>query len=283
MQSTNASGSSAPLAMALADSFPTRPLRVARTGAPSPALMLVLGLLMVAGAIATLAGGVVNVLPDLAVRANPMTVQTSTADGSCETKRVVFTSCSVVLSYEVAGIPHEVQREYVWIGTAQEYSTEVMVAADRPELATASVALDKLTNRVLSILAGFAVFLGIGLATLRQWRIVRTVRVRYAKQTAQPLTPVVVDLGTVKDVRLRGRLHEFTVQVDGKSRKRAQLLSKAEGGAPFLVAPGRALAVRAAGAEAHPVLLDAGLTRLDLTDDERARLLTPSRPAAPTP
>jgi hypothetical protein len=242
--------------------------------------MLVLGLLMVAGAVATLVGGAVNVLPDLAVRANPLTVQAASADGSCETKRAVFTSCSVVLAYEVAGTSHQVQRDYVWIGTAEEYATEVMVAADRPELATASVALDKLTNRVLSILAGFALFLGIGLATLRQWRLARAVRVRYAKKTAQPLAPVVVTLGTVKDVRLRGRLHEYTVEVKGKTRKRAQLLSKAEGAAPFMVAPGRALAVHAAGAEAHPVLLDAGLTRLDLTDEERQALLTPSQPAA---
>ena len=256
---------------------------MARTGAPPPILMFVLGLLMVAGAVATLAGGVVNVLPDLAVRANPLMVQTASADGSCETKRVVFTSCSVVLSYDVAGTSYEVERDYVWIGTAQEYSTDVMVAADRPELATASVALDKLTNRVLSILAGFALFLGIGIATLRQWRLARVVRVRYAKKTAQPLTPVVVSLAGVKDVRLRGRLYEFIVTADGKSRKRSQLLSKSEGAAPFLVAPDRALAVYAAGVEAHPVLLDSGLTRLDLTDDERAQILTPSQPAPSAP
>jgi hypothetical protein len=242
--------------------------------------MLLLGLLMVAGAVGALVGGAVNVLPDLTIRANPMVVTASTVDGTCETKRFVFTSCSAVLTYDVGGTSHEVQRDYLWVGTAQDYAVDVVVAADQPELATVSVALDRIWNRIFSVLALFALLLGLGVAALRQWRVARAARRRYHSGTAQQLFPVGVQLLDVRDVRLRGRTYKFSAASDGKRPKREQLLTKTEG-EPFRLGPNRALAVHAEGGEAHPVLLDAGLTRLDLSDEERAALL--ASVSAPTP
>ena len=269
--------SPAPLPSSIAGTFPTRPLRVSRTGTPAPMLMLFLGLFTVALSIGILVGGAANVLPDVTIRANPKVLDAATLDGQCETKKVVFTICDATITYEVAGVPQRVERDYYWIGTAQEYTTDVVVAADRPELATVSVAIDKLWNRVLSILGAFALILGFGLMTLRQWSQARGARSTYKPETAQQLFPVVVNVVGAKDIKLRGRSYEFTGVVDGKKRKWQQLLNKAEG-APFLVGPGSALAVHAEGAQAHPVLLDAGLTRLDLTEEERAQLSSPSRP-----
>ncbi|HEU5144359.1 MAG TPA: hypothetical protein VFT81_04220 [Dermatophilaceae bacterium] len=247
-----------------------------RTGAGSPLITLLLSLLMLAGALGVLVAGAINLAPDFAIRADPVIVDSASLEGECETKRAVITSCDTTMTYLVEGVTHRVERDYIWIGTAQDYAADVVVAADRPDLATVSVALDRLWNRTLTILGGFLLFGVLGLGGLRQWRTVRSARRRYRPETAQRLFPVVVPLVGAKDVPLRGCSYQFTVPVGGKQRKREQLLNKAEG-APFLVGPGSALAVHAEGAEAHPVLLDAGLTRLDLTDEERAQLSSPTR------
>ena len=257
------------------EAFPTRPLTVARTGLSSPILLLVISVAMFLGFLVTTAAAVVNLAPDLAVRAHPAVVDTATVDGSCHTKKFV-TSCDATLSYQLAGRSYSVERFYMWVGPSDDTPVEVEVAADHPENATLSIGLDHLWNRVLT-LGGLAILLlVVGIGVLRQWQVARATSA--SVRGAQRLVPAVVSLTLVRKVRAGGRMHRFILDTAGTKVTREQRLRKNEGDA-FMVAPGRALAVHAEGREAYPVLLDAGLTRLDLDAEERARLVA----AAPQP
>ncbi|WP_076260471.1 hypothetical protein [Intrasporangium flavum] len=251
-----------------AASFPDRPIRVVRTGTTPPTAQLVLAAFFVALAVGCAGWLVSTIAPDLAIRANPVTISDGQVDGSCHVKRALA-DCSVTLTYTVDGRTHVVPRDYFWVDIGgHDYSTDIIVAGDDPSNATASVALEKLPNRVLTAVGSLLLFLGCAVVPVRHYR--RSRRARESYDTEQVLRFVAVPVVSVQDVFLRGKAYRYTAP-DGSGPKLSSLITEAEV-APYGLADGRLLAAMAEGQD--PILLDQGLTRLDLTDEERARIAT---------
>jgi len=212
-----------------------------------------------------------TIAPDLAIRANPVTVTVTDADvdGSCHVKKLALADCSVTLTYAVDGHTHVVARDYFWVDFSKhDYTTDVVVAADDPANASASVALEKLPNRILTAVGLLLLFLACAVVPLRHFRRSRRARARYGTQ--QPLRFVPVPVVGVQEVFLRGKAYRFTAP-DGSGPKHSSLITDKEV-TPYRLADGRLLAVMAGGED--PILLDQGLTRLDVTDEERVRIAT---------
>ncbi|RNF82615.1 hypothetical protein [Montanilutibacter psychrotolerans] len=258
---------------ALAAAFPTRTLSLRNTGAGGIGGLL-LSLVFTAATIAVAWAGISSLAPDFVIRANAVPVD-ARIDGSCSTRKLIFTDCDVTMDYEVDGVAYSVERSFFFIGTGGNYEASVVRSGKDPSQATLDLALDKLWNRVglaLFFLA-FCALLGVG--TLLDWRRGAKARSRYRGRDRRRLTPVIVRITRVQVIKRKGHRYDYAVHHRGKARRRWLVLGNEEGHAFFLGHPSnddRALAVYAQGAEDLPILLDEGLTRLDLSNDERAAL-----------
>lgn len=258
---------------ALAAAFPTRALSLRNLGAGGGGGLL-LALVFAAATIGVAWAGISSLAPDFVIRANAVPTDAQ-IDGSCSTRKLIFTDCDVTMDYEVDGVAHSVERSFFFIGTGGNYEASVVRSGKDPSQATLDLALDKLWNRVGLALFFFAFCVLLGVGSLLDWRRGAKARSRYGGRDRRRLTPVIVHVNRVQAVKRKGHRYDFAVHHRGKARRRWLMLGKEEGHAFFLGHPShdnRVLAVYAQGAEDVPILLDEGLTRLDLSNDERAAL-----------
>ena len=264
----------------LSQAFPTRPVKVKRSGV-WPGILAYLGALML-GAVAAFiaiwqAPGIVN---DWRVSQDPVVVyDAEITDGECNTRQGVFVDCSAHVSYEVKAKPfeHDIELMFVDFSTG-DYQVDVVRSEQYPQLAALSLGLDMLWNRIivgtLFVLFLAAAAVGLLLNGLRADR-----QRRIARQGAV-LQPVSVDITNISKV-VGGKAIQFQYGINRKNRPLltiSRFKSKEE---PFWLHPdtGQALAVLPQGSTV-PFLLDQDLRRLDLTDTERAAILGPTPAAA---
>lgn len=80
-------------------------------------------------------------------------------DGKCSSK-IVFNICDATLNLRTPSGPVSRRVNYVFTGVhVGDYSIRVMADPARPELATTDMALDKLWNRTITLIAAVAVLL----------------------------------------------------------------------------------------------------------------------------
>ena len=264
----------------LSQSFPTRPVKVKRSGV-WPGIFSYLGALLL-GALAVFiavwqAPGIVN---DWMVAQDPVVIyDADITDGECTTRQGVFVDCSAHVSYEVKAKQFERDIELMFVDfSTGDYQVDVVRSESRPQLAALSLGLDMLWNRiivgtlfVLLIAAGAVALFLNGLRADRQRRIARQGTV---------LQPVSVDITNISKV-VGGKAIQFQYGINRKNRPLltiSRFKSKEE---PFWLHPdtGQALAVLPQGSTV-PFLLDQNLQRLDLTDSERAAIIGPPPAAA---
>jgi hypothetical protein len=217
-----------------------------------------------------------GLLRDLKINADPLVLSDGDIrDGQCSTK-VAFAICRGDLAYSLEGQDYKssVSMAFVDISLG-DYETAITVARSNPALATMSIGIDKLWNRLLT----FAVFV-LGLAAIALKLLLDGFRVKRSNlQLAEPARLEVVPV-TVKAVNKVRRdvvvRYDYTPDASGAAPLRHNLARFAKGQA-FLTVPGPqgqdiALAVKHPSAPI-PVLLDSAIERLDLSADERRTAL----------
>lgn len=255
----------------LASAFPTRPLKLRKTGIV-PGIFSYLGgllLLGIAGFIAVWqAPGIVN---DWMISQNPVVVHDSTVtDGHCTTRRAIFVACEAHVTYSVKGKTFERDIELMFVDfNTGDYEVEVVRSGDKPQIVGLSLGLDMLWNRII-VGTAFVLLLGVlGAALL--FKGARADQVRRLARKPLKLTAVPVEVTNISNV-LGGKVVTYALPRPGKKRGTnvsSRMRRKQE---PFwLNGDGQALAALHEGSKT-PILLDAELSRLDLTDEERRRI-----------
>ncbi|MEB2844397.1 hypothetical protein GAO09_13195 [Rhizobiales bacterium RZME27] len=216
-----------------------------------------------------------NLWRDYQISQNPLVMEDGRlVDGECKVRKGVFTDCDARVAYTYQGKSYESDTHIFFVDAhSGNYETDIVISADNPELATLSLGLDKLENRFISFGVLFGVFAIICLIS-----IVLGVRTSYARSrltTPALLTPVPVEIATYKESFGR-LLVTYADKIADDKTKRTAYSRFAKGQEPIIIGEFDGspvgLAVRH-GNTAYPVLLDAGLERIKMTDEERAAAL----------
>ncbi|WP_458387110.1 hypothetical protein [Rhizobium pisi] len=257
--------------------LPSRPLSLARNVISTPRAYFWSTPVVLALALFLFVSQTPGVIRDFQISRNPLVLENGDVqNGRCTTRKAIFTDCEARLVYRYGGRDYDTEVEVMFVDFhTGDYETGLVISADHPELATISLGLDMLWNRIIT-LAVFVVLLGgMSLGTiflgLRIWRVKGQLR------RPAVLTPVPVEVSAFD--RKRGILsitYNDKIAADKTGRSAYTRMKKGE--EPLIVgqANGKAigLAVRH-GNTALPVLLDARLQRVELTEDERSAALAP--------
>lgn len=259
--------------------LPSRPLSLKRGVISVPAAYYFsIPVLLVILAVMLVAEGP-GILRDYQISKDPLEIESGDINGSCKTRKAIFTTCEADLSYEHAGVSYTKEVEVMFVDFhSGDYETGLVISAKNPELATISLGLDMLWNRIIT-LGVFVALLGFGsLAML--FTLIRVLRARLQLRHPAPLTVIPVALTAVAEKRSRLFVTYADTVRDAKT-KRQSFTHLERGRIPVVVGhTGKhdiALAVWH-GNTALPVLLDDQLERIDLSNEERVQALASIAP-----
>lgn len=259
--------------------LPSRPLSLKRGVISVPAAYYFsIPVLLVILAVMLVAEGP-GILRDYQISKDPLEIESGDINGSCKTRKAIFTTCEADLSYDHAGVSYTKEVEVMFVDFhSGDYETGLVISAKNPELATISLGLDMLWNRIIT-LGVFVALLGFGsLAML--FTLIRVLRARLQLRHPAPLTVIPVALTAVAEKRSRLFVTYADTVRDAKT-KRQSFTHLERGRIPVVVGhTGKhdiALAVWH-GNTALPVLLDDQLERIDLSNEERAQALASIAP-----
>lgn len=216
-----------------------------------------------------------GVYRDFQISQNPLTLESGDVqNGRCTTRKAIFTDCEARLVYSYDGHNYDTEVEVMFVDFhVGDYQTGLVISADHPDLATISLGLDKLWNRVitLTVLTVLLGGMGVGMIflTFRIWRV--------KGQLHQPalLTPVPVEI-TAFDRRRDVLSITYNDKIASDKTGRSSYTRMAHGEEPLIIGSANGkpvgLAVRH-GKTALPVLVDNRLQRVSLTDEERTAAL----------
>ena len=259
--------------------LPSRPLSLKRGVISVPAAYYFsIPVLLVILAVMLVAEGP-GILRDYQISKDPLEIESGDINGSCKTRKAIFTTCEADLSYEHAGVSYTKEVEVMFVDFhSGDYETGLVISSKNPELATISLGLDMLWNRIIT-LGVFVALLGFGsLAML--FTLIRVLRARLQLRHPAPLTVIPVALTAVAEKRSRLFVTYADTVRDART-KRQSFTHLERGRIPVVVGhTGKhdvALAVWH-GNTALPVLLDDQLERIDLSNEERAQALASIAP-----
>lgn len=212
---------------------------------------------------------------DYQISQNPLLMENGQVlDGECKTRKGVFTDCKARISYVYQGKSYQGESHIFFVDAhSGDYETDIVISADHPEMATLSLGLEKFWNRVISFgaLAGLMVLICLISVVLG----VRTSWARSHLPDPAPLKLVPVQVTTFKQSG-RSLFVTYADKIADDRTKRVAYSKFGKGQEPIIIGENGghavALAVRH-GKTAYPVLLDAGLERVRMTDEERAASL----------
>ena len=222
-----------------------------------------------------------GILRDYKINQNPLVLQNADINGNCTTRKAVFTTCEVDLTYDYDGQRYEKDVEVMFVDFhTGDYETGVVISADQPDLATISLGLDMLWNRIIT-LAAFAILLGGGSLAMI-FLALRILRVRGQLRRPATLTPIPVEI-TAMDTKRNRLAVTYADKLSERKTKRVVYTRFEAGQEPIIVGETGSNAVALAvwhGKTSLPVLLDDRLERIDMSDRERADALAPLLAAA---
>ncbi|MFO1202833.1 MAG: hypothetical protein U1E58_09390 [Tabrizicola sp.] len=205
---------------------------------------------------------------DWKISRNPVVVDGEVRDGECTTRKAIFTDCEGHLVYAVDGTQYEtdVALMFVDIHTG-DYMVNIVRSADEPQLATMSIGIDKLWNRLG--LFGFLMLCTVGGGLVLLWQGAQNMRAAsiLARPAAFSAIPV-----SIESAAKSGKRTNYTIRDPaGRRPKKKFIASFRRNEEPFLVETDRGVVGVAVKHPASPVpiLLDSELKRLDLTPEER--------------
>lgn len=249
--------------------------------APRGYLFLTLFMFAIGGFLAFWQGP--DLWKDWQISQNPVVVEDGDIqNGKCTTRKAVFTDCEARLVYTREG--HQYQREvHLFFVDAHfgDYESGMVISADHPELATLTIGLDKLWNRIVSLVVLILIVALIGVGLLLAG--FRTAQTRAMLRRPARLSAVPVEITAFNRDR-RGLFVTYADKLSSHKTKRVAYTQFAKGEEPLIIgmrgggkggsSSAVGLAVRH-GRTPLPVLLDSRLERVDLTEEERRAILDP--------
>lgn len=210
---------------------------------------------------------------DWQINQNPQMLPNGDIDGDCRMNRGI-TTCDAHLTYSYNGedYVHDVSLAFLDF-SSDDYAVDVVISRGNPDLATISLGLEMLWNRlavfaVLIVLIGGAA-LGTLMAGLNAWRNNRDAT------TAGNLTLVPVEISDMRSDR--GAVFvTYLDRLKGPKSKRVSHTKFGKGQDALLATDDKGATVGVAVKLEHvavPVLLDSKLERLDLSEAERRAAL----------
>ena len=249
--------------------LPNRSLAVAPRPFAMPAAFLFTVVVLSAMAIGLVIWQGPGLWRDWQINQDPLTLEDwDLRDGECSSRRGL-TDCEADITYSFEGQSYEKHISLAFLDfSSDDYMVDVVISRDDPELATLSLGLDMLWNRLI-VFAVFMLLFGGG-AIGMIINALRAVGANRAAATPGRLTLVPVDIVEVKNGvvsyvdHLRGRSKRTTRTRFAKGQE--PLIGLDEAGKPVGVAV-------KLDHVAIPVLLDRNLERVELTDIERDQAL----------
>lgn len=258
--------------------LPSRPLSLRKDSLSTPNAYFWSTPIILALTIFLLIWQAPGVYRDFQISQNPLPLeQGDVRDGRCTTRKAIFTDCEARLVYTYGGKSYDQEVRIMFVDFhVGDYETGLVISADHPELATMSLGLDKLWNRIIT-LAAFGVFM-LGLSLGMIFLGLRIARAKSRLSQPAKLMPVPVEIMAFD--RRRGRLAvTYADKIASDKTGRTVYTRMQQGEEPLIVGVNGnnpvALAVRH-GDTSLPVLLDGRLQRINgLTDEERRTALAP--------
>jgi hypothetical protein len=258
---------------AILNAFPTRPVRVAKSGVGSAKANIGLALLMFALVI----GGAIwvgpNLVRDFVIQADPVEVpEADIRNGECSTYRGIITDCGADIAYDIKGKHVEASLHYLFIDPASgDYQVSVMRSASHPSMATLSLGLDMLWNRaIVAAVIGLGL-LAAGLALLAKAR--STAKFERSLQEPVQMVPVPATVALARKLffGLMGSTYTVKYTLDGKKFQNAHSGFKRKERPFVLGMDGKKTVLLGAIPRQGGmlVILDAALERVDFTEAER--------------
>lgn len=261
--------------------LPARPLALKRGVISTPLAYYFSTPILLAIAVFMMVTEAPGILRDYTISQNPLVLENGDIKGSCTTRKAIFTTCEVDLSYEHDGQRYDKDVEVMFVDMhSGDYETGLVISADRPDLATITLGLDMLWNRIIT-LSVFALLLGGG-ALAMIYLLFRILRVRGQLQHPAPLTPIPVEI-TGMDKKNNRLAITYADKVSERKTKRVAYTRFEAGQEPIIIGDAGSNAVALAvwhGDTFLPVLLDDKLERIEMTQQERAEALAPLYAAA---
>jgi hypothetical protein len=266
---SNASSPNPGVPAALAAALPRRPI-VVRPPASSP--LGYLGLLallfsMLAGILAWLG-------PDLTRDWNTRDATAATdrariEETRCHTGLVVLSFCHIAVTDGADGAEAKRMLRYAFIGTAPEQPVQLQRSRSDPSLLTTDLGLERVLSRLITLVLLCAIPLVAIRVTVMTHENAGKAQQAFAAMSGQRLTPVIVEIERKNLIPPRRRLWAYLYEGD-RGRERA-LIEWPARDRPLFTSEQEKWAVALKGEQdGPPLLLDAGLTCLDVTDAERA-------------
>jgi len=190
-------------------------------------------------------------------------------DGECSTRRGL-TDCDARLVYDYNGERYETNVSLAFVDfSSSDYEVEVVISRDKPELATISLGLDMLWNR-LAVFAAFMLLFGGGAIGM----VVGALKAMAANRAVA--TPGRLTVVRVEVIELRNGYASYVDHPRGPKWRRVTRTRLARGQEPLMAVDGDGRTVGVAVTSEYsnvPVLLDSALERVELTDREREAVL----------
>jgi hypothetical protein len=262
----------------LANALPKRPIVVRPPAASRLASLGLFALLlgMLAGILAWLG-------PDL-VRDSRIGHATAAAHGArieetrCRAWLRVLTFCHIDVAERTDGAETKRTLRYAFVGTASDQPVQLQRSRSDSSLLTTDLGLERFFSRLITLVLFCAIpLIGIRVTAVMQEDARRAERA-FAAMSGRPLTPVIVEIERRNLMPPRRRLWAYLYESEA-GRQRAVVEWPAADRPIFTAADEkRAVALQADGGGA-PLLLDAKLSCLDITDAEREAFYAACRAA----
>jgi hypothetical protein len=262
----------------LANALPKRPIVVR----PPPASQLAsLGLFALL--ISMLAGILAWLGPDL-VRDSRIRDATTAADGArieetrCRAWLRLLTFCHMDVAERADGAEAKRTLRYAFVGAAGERPVQLQRSRSDPSFLTTDLGQQTFFSRLITL----ALFCAIPLVGIRVTAVMqeeaRKAERAFAAMSGGPLTPVIVEIERKNLMPPRRRLWAYVYE--GEAGKQRAVVEWPSRDRPLFTAADekRAVALQGDGGGA-PLLLDAGLTCLDITEAEREAFYAACRAA----
>jgi hypothetical protein len=186
-------------------------------------------------------------------------------DGECSTRRGL-TDCDARLVYDYNGKRYETQVSLAFVDfSSSDYEVDVVISRDKPELATISLGLDMLWNRLI-VLAAFLLLFGGGAIAM----VVGALKAGAGNRALA--TPGRLTVVPVEVTDLRNGHASYVDHLKGPRARRLTRTRLGRGQEPLMAVDSEGKVVGVAVVSEHcdvPVLLDRGLERIELTEQER--------------
>lgn len=250
--------------------LPERPLKLSRKARPGYVAAYLGGILLLVIGTVIMVWQADGLQRDWKISRNPVVVEDGDVrNGECTTRKGIFTDCEGHLSYVVDGKPYETDVALMFVDIhSGDYLVDIVRSGDAPQLATMSIGIDKLWNR-LGLFAVLMLFtLGGGLVLM--WQGARNMRAASVLSRPTRLSAIPV---SVESATKSGRRTNYTIRDPAGRRPKAKFIASFRSNEEPLMLQndkGEVFGVAVKHpATPVPVLLDSELKRLDLTPEER--------------